>query len=102
MRTQAFVIILVASVPGLAASAASALEAEHGQAAQISMGQERKTALNVFQGKIVHEGLEKERGDSGLCYPFDMRRGKHRRQVGVDVLTGRILENSWDGAGPKG
>jgi uncharacterized membrane protein YkoI len=30
-----------------------------------------------------------------------MRRGKDWREVGVDAMTGRVLENSHEGANPK-
>lgn len=65
------------------------------------MGQGRKTALNVFYGKIVHEELEHQRGGSGLCYSFDMRRGKCWREVGMNAMTGKTPENSRDGANPE-
>jgi hypothetical protein len=40
----------------------------------------------------MKEELEREGG--GLCYSFDMRRGKHWREVGVDAITGKVLENT--------
>jgi hypothetical protein len=44
---------------------------------------------------------ELERGGSGLRYSFDMRRGKQWREVGVDAIPGRVLENTRQGANPK-
>lgn len=67
----------------------------------ISMSKARAIALKVYPGKIMKEELEHEHGGSGLRYSFDMRRGKHWREVGVDAKTGRVLENTREGAYPK-
>lgn len=104
MRINAITTVSAAVVLGLFAWAVPALAAHHGviHNAKISMGQARKTALHTFPGgKIVHAELEHERGGSGLRYSFDMRRGNHWREVGVDAMTGRVLENSREGANPK-
>jgi uncharacterized membrane protein YkoI len=69
--------------------------------AKISLHQARAIALKAYPGKIMKEELEHERGGSGLRYSFDMRRGTHWREVGVDAMTGRVLENSHEGANPK-
>jgi uncharacterized membrane protein YkoI len=79
------------------ASAKSGLQSK----AKISLSQARAIALKAYPGKIMQEELEHERGGSGLRYSFDMRRGKHWREVGVDAMTGRVLENSHEGANPK-
>jgi uncharacterized membrane protein YkoI len=42
--------------------------------------------------------LEKERGGSGLRYSFDIKNGKITHEVGVDAKTGKVLENSVEGA----
>lgn len=67
----------------------------------ITMSRARAIALKAFPGKIVNAELEHERGGSGLRYSFDMRRGKHWREVGVDAMSGRVLENTREGANPK-
>ncbi len=68
--------------------------------ATISMTEARATALKAFPGKIMKEELEREGGGSGLRYSFDMRQGKNWREVGVDAMNGRILENTREGANP--
>lgn len=68
--------------------------------ATISMTEARAAALKAFPGKIMKEELEREGGGSGLRYSFDMRQGKNWREVGVDAMTGRILENTREGANP--
>lgn len=68
--------------------------------ATISTTGARAAALKAFPGTIVKEELEREGGGSGLRYSFDMRQGKTWREVGVDAKTGRILENTREGANP--
>ena len=70
--------------------------------AKISMSRARAIALKAYPGKIVKEELERERGGSGLRYSFDMRRGKQWREVGVDAMTGRVLENTPRRRQPEG
>lgn len=66
------------------------------------MSKARQIALRVYPGgHIVKQELEHERGGSGLRYSFDMRKGKIWREVGVDAMTARGLENSPEGANPK-
>lgn len=104
MRIKAITTVSVAAGLGLCAWAAPALAAHHGviHNAKISMSQARRTALHTFPGgKIVHAELEHESGGSGLRYSFDMKKGAHWREVGVDAMTGKVLENSREGANPK-
>jgi uncharacterized membrane protein YkoI len=68
--------------------------------ATIGKTEARAAALKAFPGKIMKEELEREGGGSGLRYSFDIRQGKNWREVGVDAMTGRILENTRDGANP--
>jgi uncharacterized membrane protein YkoI len=69
--------------------------------AKISMSQARAIALKAYPGKIMKEELESERGGSGLRYSFDMRQGKKWREIGVDAVTGRVLENTRESSNPK-
>ncbi len=94
----------VAAFFGLAIGAAPSLAtAKTGvvHKTKITLTQARAIALKAYPGKIMKQELEHERGGSGLRYSFDMRRGKHWREVGVDAMTGRILENIHEGANPK-
>ncbi len=94
---------LAAAVAGLAIGAVPALAGTHGVAkAKISMPEARQIALKAFPGgRIVKEELEREGGGSGLRYSFDMKHGTQWREVGVDAMTGKILENKAEGANPK-
>lgn len=77
------------SVP---ASATAAMQAK----TQITMAQARKIALQAYPGMIVSEELEYEKGGSGLRYSFDIRKGSVMHEVGVDAITGKVLENDVD------
>ncbi|MGA7972509.1 MAG: PepSY domain-containing protein [Pseudolabrys sp.] len=93
----AALLAAAAVLPPTLASAEAAL-AKH---PAITMIKARAIALKTFPGKIVKEELEHERGGSGLRYSFDMRRGSHWREVGVDAMTGHVLEDTREGANPK-
>ncbi len=57
---------------------------------KISMEQARATALKIHPGKIIEEGLEREKGR--LRYSFDIRDGKVTHEVSLDAETGNIEE----------
>jgi uncharacterized membrane protein YkoI len=92
----AFVGLAISAAPSLASTKTGVVHK-----AKISLSHARAIARKAYPGKIMKEELEHERGGSGLRYSFDMRRGKHWREVGVDAVTGRVLENSREGANPK-
>ena len=94
-------LTLSAAVAAMAMGAVPALAATHGivQKAHISMPQARQIALKAQPGgKIVHEELEKEGGGSGLRYSFDVKQGSKTIEVGVDAITGKVLENAAESA----
>lgn len=63
------------------------------KSAKVSLKQARAAALKARPGRIVDQELEKELGGSGLRYSFDiMSRGKII-EVGIDAMTGAVLEN---------
>ena len=66
--------------------------------ANITLDDARGIALKTYGGEIVAQELEKERGGSGLRYSFDIKNGKVTHEVGVDAKTGKVLENSVEGA----
>jgi uncharacterized membrane protein YkoI len=65
--------------------------------AKITLDEARAIALKTYDGEIVAQELEKERGGSGLRYSFDIKKGKVTHEVGVDAKTGKLLENSVEG-----
>lgn len=69
--------------------------------AKISMEQARTIALKAHPGKITDEELEKENGGSGLRYSFDIKHDHAKTQeVGVDAMSGKVLENDPEGPNP--
>ncbi len=68
--------------------------------AKVSIEKARDIALKAHPGKITDEELERESGGSGLRYSFDIKNGSVTQEVGVDAVTGRVLENAAEGANP--
>lgn len=62
--------------------------------ARLTLQQAQKLATNAFPGKIVKQELEQEKGGSGLRYSFDIDNGKVIHEVGIDAVSGALLENS--------
>lgn len=75
---------------------------ELGKDAKISLKEARAIALKAHPGKITDEELEKEAGGSGLRYSFDIKRdgSTKTQEVGVDAMSGKVLENAPEGANP--
>jgi uncharacterized membrane protein YkoI len=68
--------------------------------AKIGIKKARAIALKAYPGKITDEELEREHGGSGLRYSFDIKRGRHTQEVGVDAKSGKVLENDREGPNP--
>lgn len=65
--------------------------------ARISLDAARDIARTAFPGIIASEELEREHGGSGLRYSFDIRKNSITHEVGVDAVTGKVLENTLEG-----
>jgi uncharacterized membrane protein YkoI len=68
--------------------------------AKMPISEARAIALKAHSGKITDEELEKEAGGSGLRYSFDVKSGDVTYEVGVDAMTGKLLENAKEGPNP--
>lgn len=68
--------------------------------AKIEIQAARDIALKARPGKITDEELEKEKGGSGLRFSFDIKVGSKTYEVGVDAVTGKVLENKREGKHP--
>ena len=66
--------------------------------AKVTMKEARHIALKTYPGKVVKQELEKEAGGSGLRYSFDIKSATTTHEIGVDAKTGKVLENSVEGA----
>jgi uncharacterized membrane protein YkoI len=83
-------VLAVAVSPAIAKPLAGI---EYAPLAKISLGDARALALKVRPGRITDEELEKEKGGSGLRYSFDIASEGKTYEVGVDAVTGKVLEN---------
>jgi uncharacterized membrane protein YkoI len=68
--------------------------------AKVAMADARAIALKAHPGTITDEELEKETGGTGLRYSFDIKGAEGTQEVGVDAMTGRVLENKLEGPNP--
>ncbi|HEX3652615.1 MAG TPA: PepSY domain-containing protein [Rhizomicrobium sp.] len=85
----------------IASSAATAYSGQEMEKnAKVSMQQASATALKARPGKITDRELEKEKGGSGLRYSFDVNSSGTTYEVGVDAMTGNVLENDLEGKNP--
>jgi uncharacterized membrane protein YkoI len=86
---------VLALAPGAMAASKTPQYKGHELAAQakVPLAGARAIALKARPGKIVDEELEREAGGSGLRYAFDVKSGGKAYEVGVDAVTGKVLEN---------
>lgn len=96
----ALAVAALSSAPAFAQQQPSRFSgSQYESLARVTLAQARAVALKaVPHGKIVDQELEKENGGSGLRYSFDVKVGNNTREVGVDAKTGKVLENSLEGA----
>ncbi len=94
------VAVSVLTGAGFLASAHAYVGEELAKEAKVSIDQARRIALKAHPGKVTDQELEREPGGSGLRYSFDIRKGKVTQEVGVDAMTGKVLENKAEGPNP--
>lgn len=95
MKSQLFMAATLAGLLLLSWHTAFAADAPAAKP-KISMAQAEKVALTTYPGQIIKKELEQEKGGSGLRYSFDIKNGKVVHEVGIDAVTGEVLENSLD------
>lgn len=100
------VLAVGALIAGSASAATNATSASfHGHElagqAKITLAAARDTALKARPGKIVDQELEKEGGGSGLRYSFDVKSRGKTIEVGIDAITGKVLENGAESPGKE-
>lgn len=94
-------LLFFSAVAVLPIAAASAYTGEQwAPQAKVTLDQARNLALKAVPGTITDEELEREGGGSGLRYSFDIKSGSVTHEVAVDAITGKLLENSIEGAKP--
>lgn len=60
----------------------------------ITMAQARAIALKAAPGHV--EKAEREHEGGGERYSFDIRQGNRIHEIGVDVATGKIVEDKYE------
>lgn len=98
-RISAHVIsfgIFVATTSAALAYTGEGLEA----GAQIKMAEALSLASKARPGTVTDRELEREKGGSGLRYSFDIVSQGKTYEVGIDAMTGHVLENDLEGKNP--
>ena len=90
------IAFLIAS-PTFAAAHHGAPSTHGGPAAHVTLRRATAIALRAFPGRVQQHELEREAGGSGLRYSFVIRNGRVLHEVGVDAVTGDVLENIVEG-----
>ena len=65
---------------------------------KVTMAQATAIALKAQPGTITDRELEREGG--GLRYSFDIKSGSATHEVGVDAMSGAVVENAVEGKNP--
>jgi uncharacterized membrane protein YkoI len=94
MKTVSIMAILAAL--GAAAPAVAATKAPK---PKLSMAEARAIALKTAPGKIKDAEYEREGG--GWRYSFDIVQGGKIHEIGVDAMTGKIVEDKYEAPGDK-
>lgn len=97
---MAAVLVLAGGTTTAYASAQKLKHPELARQAKVTLAQARTTALKARPGTITDQELEKEKGGSGLRYSFDVTSHGKPFEVGVDAVTGAVLENVAEGKNP--
>ena len=88
------------SIVAVAGAAQAYSGHELAKEAKVTMAAARQIALTARPGKVSDVELEREPGGSGLRYSFDIKVNKTTFEVGVDAVTGDVLENKAEGKNP--
>lgn len=99
MRDTNQLLILAACAAALPAAALAA-PPQKAPKPRLTLAQAQAIALKARPGKVTDHELEAEKGGSGLRYSFDIKTGAGTFEVGVDAVTGRVLENVAEGPHP--
>lgn len=90
----------IAIMPVLALCVAiPAIAAQKPPKPKLSMQQARAIALKLAPGKVKDAEYEYE--DDIWRYSFDIAQGKRIHEIGVDAMTGKIIEDAFEEPGAK-
>ena len=77
-----------------------AAQASAAPRARISMAAARATALALVHGRVISAEYENE--GPGWRYSFDIRQANRNvQEIGIDAMTGRVVENKSEGRHDK-
>lgn len=85
--------------PGHETKAQEAAEHANAPKPKINEAQARRIAMTVAKGKFSK--AEYEREGKGWRWSFDIKQNGKTHEVGVDAMTGKIVENKWEAAGAR-
>lgn len=100
MKNKSLFLLAAAFSLSLASSAFAYTGESLALGAKVTMAQASAIATRARPGKITDRELERESGGSGLRYSFDVQSQGVTWEVGVDAITGRVLENDREGKNP--
>jgi uncharacterized membrane protein YkoI len=100
IRALAGFALLGASLLIISSAAVAYTGQELERNSKITIQRASGIALKARPGKITDRELEKEGGGSGLRYSFDVLSHGITYEVGVDAMTGKVLENDLEGKNP--
>lgn len=86
--------MIVASGIGLLLTGGSAVAAK-APTPKVSMAHARAIALKLAPGKIKSGEYENEGG--GWRYSFDIQQKGNVQEIGIDAMTGKVVENKSEG-----
>jgi uncharacterized membrane protein YkoI len=98
MIGAAVATLLIGSAASASTSPTNYSGHELAKQATITLDQARDAALKARPGQITDQELEKEGGGSGLRYSFDIVSKGKTIEVGIDAMTGKVLENGAESA----
>jgi len=93
-------LTFLAGVAATLPFAAVASPAQKAPKPKLTLARAQAIALKARPGKVTDHELEAEKGGSGLRYSFDIKAGGKAYEVGVDAVTGKVLENIVEGPNP--
>lgn len=86
--------LVILSAVAIACTVSPALAAKAPRP-KVSLAQAKAMALKLAPGKIQSSEYEKEGGI--WRYSFDIQQKGHIQEIGIDAMTGKVVENSNEG-----
>jgi uncharacterized membrane protein YkoI len=87
--------LIIASLAALLVSGSATAGTGTKPKPKVSMKHARAMALKLAPGRIISSEYEKEGGV--WRYSFDIQQKGHIQEIGIDAMTGKVVENSNEG-----